>query len=99
MTNFKPELTEAFEKASDTAYDSYVHCLNAVDKSGTDIDPRIMVLIGLTSVLKAKFEAGGDIDPDLTSAFAPLLHFLQKRYEEENKKDAVSEAEDIINKE
>lgn len=96
MTNFKPELTEAFEKASDTAYDAYVHCVNAVDKSGTDKDPRIMFLIGITSVLKAKFKAGGDIDPDLTSAFAPLLHFFQKRYEEENKKDAVSEAEDII---
>jgi len=96
MVNFKPELTEAFEKASDTAYDAYVHCVNAVDKSGTDKDPRIMFLIGITSVLKAKFKAGGDIDPDLTSAFAPLLHSLQKRYEEENKKDAVSEAEDII---
>lgn len=96
MTNFKPELTEAFEKASDTAYDAYVHCVNAVDKSGTDKDPRIMFLIGITSTLKDKFKTGGDIDPDLTSAFAPLLHFLQKRYEEENKKDAVSEAEDII---
>ena len=96
MVNFKPELTEAFKKASDTAYNSYVACVNAVDKSGIDKDPRIMFLVGITSVLKAKFEAGGDIDPDLTSALAPLLHFLQKRYEEENKKDAVSEAEDII---
>lgn len=96
MVNFKPELTEAFEKASDTAYDSYVACVNAVDKSGTDKDPRIMFLVGLTSCLKMKFKAGGDIDPDLASALAPLLHFLQKRYEEDNKKDAVSEAEDII---
>lgn len=96
MVNFKPELTEAFEKASETAYNSYVACVNAVDKSGTDKDPRIMFLIGLTSVLKAKFKAGGDIDPDLTSAFSPLIHYLQKRYEEENKTDALSEAEDII---
>ena len=96
MVNFNPEVTENFEKASDTAYDSYVACVNSVDRNGTDKDPRIMFLIVITSVLKAKFKAGGDIDPVLMSAFSPLIHFLQKRYEEENKKDAVSEAEDII---
>jgi hypothetical protein len=96
MANFKPELTEAFDKNAKTAFESYVACVNAVERNHIEGDPRIVFLCGLTTCLKAKIKEGGDIDRTIAQAFAPLVHFLQKRYEEENKKDAVSEAEDII---
>lgn len=99
MANFDPQLTEAFDKNATTAFESYVACVNAVEKNHMERDPRIVYLAGLTTVLKVKLMEKEDIDRTITQAFAPLVHFLHKRYEDANQKDALSEAEDIINKE
>lgn len=99
MANFNPELTKAFDKNAKTAFESYVACINAVEKNHIERDPRIVFLAGVTTCLEAKLKEGKDIDRTITQTFAPLVHFLHKRYEDANQKDALSEAEEIINKE